>query len=98
MAAKYRANMTVHAVSFDESVQRLLIDDSLVASGYQKFRCHYLATDITHLHSLVSWTIDRDWIVVRAKLRESLTRRLNQELGNQEWFSKSPSRKRVRDR
>ncbi|HEX3599315.1 MAG TPA: hypothetical protein VHU84_04190 [Lacipirellulaceae bacterium] len=57
-----------------------------------------MATESTHLHVLVSWTLDRKWDVVRAKLRESLSRRLNREVGRRLWFSKSPSRKRVKDR
>jgi hypothetical protein len=98
MAAHYRANMAQEAVLFDAAIHRLLIDESLVASSFQHIRCHYLATAPTHLHALFSRTIDRKWQVVRAKLRESLTRRLNRELLRQEWFAKSPSRKRVRDR
>jgi hypothetical protein len=74
-----------------------LIEDALNAGLYQQFRCHYLATESTHVHALVSWRIDRDWRKVRAKLRESLTRRPNRELRSQQWFSKSPSRKLVRD-
>jgi hypothetical protein len=34
---------------------------------------------------------------VRAKLRESLTRRLNRAIEPRQWFSKSPSRKQVKD-
>jgi len=98
LAAKYRVNMTTDVVTFGEKEQRLLIEETLIASGFQKFRSHYLATDRTHFHALVSWSIERDWKTVRAKLRESLTRRLNRELHRQDWFSKSPSRKRVRDR
>jgi hypothetical protein len=98
MAVKYRANMAADAVSFDAEVQRLLIDEVLIASDFQKFRCHYIAMEPTHLHLLVSWTIARDWKTVRAKVRESLTRRLNRELGSQDWFSKSPSRKQVKER
>jgi hypothetical protein len=98
MAARYRANMAECPVSFDACVQRHLINEALVASGHQQFRCHYLASEPTHLHVLVSWKTDRTWQAVRAKLRESLTRRWNREMHRQVWFSKSPSRKQVRDR
>jgi hypothetical protein len=98
MAANYRAKMAEDAVSFDAEVQRHLIEEAIVASGYQQFRCHFLATESTHLHALVSWKMARTWEVIRAKLRESLTRRLNREIERRDWFSKSPSRKRVRDR
>jgi len=46
----------------------------------------------------VSWTIDRAWQVVRAKLGESMTRRLNREVARRRWFAKSPSRKRIENR
>ncbi|HEX5472412.1 MAG TPA: hypothetical protein VFW73_11020 [Lacipirellulaceae bacterium] len=76
----------------------MLIDETIVAGDFQKFRCHYLANEPTHFHALVSWTIARNWETVRAKLRESLTRRLNKEIERREWFSKSPSRRQVKDR
>jgi hypothetical protein len=97
MATRYRANMKQKAVLFDNVVQRLLIDETIIAGTFQQFRCHFLATETTHFHALVSWKTERKWETVRAKLRESLTRRLNQEIRRAEWFSKSPSRKRVKD-
>jgi hypothetical protein len=98
MAERYQANLKQAVVQFDECAQRLLIEESLVACGHQELRCHYIATESTHAHILVSWKNNRVWQVVRAKLRESLTRRFNAEIKRQEWFAKSPSRKRVRDR
>jgi hypothetical protein len=98
MAVRYRSKLTQDAVSFDAIIQRHLIEETLVAAAYQEFRCHYLATESTHLHALVSWTIERKWQIVRSKLRESVTRRLNREVQPRDWFSKSPSRKQVRDR
>ena len=56
-----------------------------------------MATDATHLHVLVSWTTERTWQVVRRQLRASLTRRLNLEIERRPWFSKQPSRKRVKE-
>jgi hypothetical protein len=96
MAARYRAKMTQDSTSFDSVIQRHLIEESLVAGAHQRFRCHFLATESTHLHALVSWTIEHEWQIVRAKLRESLTRRLNREVQQRDWFSKSPSRKQVK--
>jgi hypothetical protein len=98
MAEHYRQNMTQDVVRFDDAVQRHMVEELLAASEHQQMRCHYVSTEPTHVHVLVSWTINRKWEVVRAKLRESVTRRLNREVRRQEWFSKSPSRKRVKDR
>ena len=98
MAARYRSNLKQAIVCFDAAIQQWMIDEVLVACRYQQLRCHYISTESTHLHVLVSWSIERTWEVTRAKLRESITRRLNREIGRQEWFSKSPSRKRMTDR
>jgi hypothetical protein len=98
MAERYRSNLKHAVVRFDAAIQQCLIEEALVACEHQQLRCHYISTETTHVHVLVSWTSDRSWEVVRAKLRESLTRRLNREFTRQEWFSKSPSRKRVKDR
>lgn len=97
MGDLYRSELKHAAVRFDETVQQQLIEAALEACEHQNFRCHFIATEVTHAHTLVSWATDRTWQVVRAKLRESITRRLNHGVRRQEWFSKSPSRKRVRD-
>jgi hypothetical protein len=98
LTAKYRSRLSQDVVAFDETVQRSLLAGTLAASEFQEFRCHYLATESTHVHVLVSWNGDRDWQTIRAKLGESLTRQLNRKIKRQHWFSKSPSRKRVKDR
>jgi hypothetical protein len=98
MAELYRANVRQAEVCFTDAIQRTLIDQSLDACNRQHLRCHYIATESTHVHVLVSWRIKRTWRTTRAKLRESLTRRLNEDVSRQAWFSKSPSRKRVRNR
>ena len=98
MAAQYRGNLEQETIHFDPKIQQLVIAETEVACSHQNLRCHFIATEPTHIHVLVSWTIDRTWEVVRAKLRESLSRRLNGDVKRCEWFSKSPSRKRVKDR
>ncbi len=98
MGELYRANLKQDVVRFDEIVQRHLIEAVLEACEHQDLRSHFVATEVTHAHVLVSWSMDRTWQVVRAKTGESLTRRLNDEVRRQHWLSKSPSRKRVKDR
>jgi hypothetical protein len=98
MAMQYRDNMVHDVVKFDGAAQRSLVDEAVAACSYQQLMCHFIATELTHAHLLVSWKTDRAWEIVRRKLRESLTRRLNHDICRQKWFSKSPSRKRVRDR
>ncbi len=97
LAQKYRSNLKQRPIRFDARAQKLIVFETVAACEHQTIRCHFIATESTHVHVLVSWTIDRTWEIVRAKLRESLSRRLNQELERCLWFSKSPSRKRVTD-
>ena len=98
MAVCYRRNMRTEPVYFDARIQRAMIAALLEALPIQETRGHAIATDVAHLHVLVSWASDRAWEVVRRQLRGSLTRRLNREFERREWFSKQPSRKRVKDR
>ena len=97
LACQYRTDAKQPQITFDGSVQRLVIDELQTAWGYQDCRGHFVATDSTHVHVLVSWPDERPWKRIRSGLKSSLTRRLNQELRRQTWFSDSASRKRVKD-
>lgn len=97
MAERYRLNLKQAVVRFDASVQRYLIEASLEACEHQQLCCHFIATETTHIHVLVSWKTDRTWQLMRKQIRGNITRRLNEACQRQEWFSKSPSRKRVKD-
>lgn len=97
MADCYRRNFNGEAVHFNRQSQQTMIEAALEAFRCQSLRGHGIATNATHLHVLVSWTTERNWQVVRRQLRGSLTRRLNLELERRPWFSKQPSRKRVKE-
>jgi hypothetical protein len=97
MAARYRGNLLQDAVRFDAQIQKLLIEGTLEACRHQELTCHFIATEVTHAHVLVSWKTERSWMLVRRQIRGNITRSLNKEFCRQEWFSKSPSRKRVKD-
>jgi REP element-mobilizing transposase RayT len=98
MARRYREAAKEDPVWFDEEIQRLLINEALVASQFQKTRVHVVATDPSHVHELLSWRDRRSWETLRESAKSSLTRRLNKELGKRRWFIEGGSRKRVRDR
>jgi REP element-mobilizing transposase RayT len=98
MAQVYRSSMTQAAVLFDSAIQQQIVNGVIEASAHLEVRCHFIATEPTHIHVLVSWQSDRAWQAVRKQIRGSVTRRLNSTIRKQQWFSKSPSRKRVRDR
>jgi len=97
LAELYRAKAKENQVVFDLRLQRLLIDESQIAFEKQHCRGHFVATEPSHLHALVSWPDDRPWQKLRAGLRSSLTRRLNREIRRREWFVDSASRKQVRN-
>ena len=95
-ARLYRRDAVEQPVVFDPRIQLLLIDEVRAASPHQRFRVHYVATEPTHVHALVSWQDDRPWKNMRSNLKSSLTRRLNRELERRTWLSENASRKQVK--
>jgi crotonobetainyl-CoA:carnitine CoA-transferase CaiB-like acyl-CoA transferase len=92
----YRQQMTQDIVRFDHLLQQRMIQTLLESTGKQHFRLHGVATDQSHLHILISWTNDRTWEQMRYALKRSLSLALNQ-IQKQTWFTRSGSRKRVKD-
>jgi hypothetical protein len=97
LAALYRSDAREPEIDFDAEVQRQITAEAIVAAQKQGFRLHYISTESTHVHVLVSWTDERDWKTQRSKIKESFSRRLNRELGRRRWFSDSASRKQVKE-
>ncbi len=85
-------------MTFDVNVQRVMIDELLVASGFQKFRLHAVGSDESHLHVLSSWRDDRIGDQLQRSIRSSLSRRLNKEFGKRTWFVENSSHRRVKTR
>jgi hypothetical protein len=97
MADRYRWNAKEDPVQFDREIQKVMIDQTLIAAKFQRFSVDHIATNLSHLHVLDHWRDERTFERIRDGLRSSLTRRLNREFGKRSWFSESASRKRVRD-
>ena len=97
-ARQYRAAARQPEARFDSNVQQLVISELQTAWIHQRCRGHFIATDSTHVHVLVSWRDERLSRRIRSGLKSSLTRRLNRDVRRQVWFSDGASRKRVRDR
>ncbi|MCH8268094.1 MAG: hypothetical protein IH846_11295 [Acidobacteria bacterium] len=98
LAEKYRSSAKETVVLLESEVQLLMIEEAIVACNCQEYRPHFIATESTHLHILVSWKIDREWLRVRTGLKSSMTRRLNREKQRRTWFSEKASRNRVLNR
>ena len=97
MADRYRRNAKEGPARFDYDIQKIMINEILIASKFQRFAVDSVATDPSHLHVLNHWRDQRGFALIRNGLRSSLTRRLNREFGKRAWFSESASRKRVVD-
>jgi hypothetical protein len=97
-AEKYREAMKESPVQFSSQIQRAIIASILGSQEKQDFDAHFIATDPTHVHLLVSWRDDRTWLRLRSTIKSSLSRYLNSRLTRREWFVEGGSRKRVKDR
>jgi hypothetical protein len=96
-ADKYRSRQKEPSASFDEVIQRLAIEECIVAAEKRRFRLHGVATEPTHIHVLASWSDERTFEQLRRGLRESITRRLNAHHLCR-WLVQRGSRKQLRDR
>jgi hypothetical protein len=97
MAARYRENQRGDAVRFDDGMRALLMQIARDAGSFINAAVHGCAMESTHIHVLVSWKHQREWKSMRTSIRSAMTRGLNQKYGKRDWFSDSPSRKRVAD-
>jgi hypothetical protein len=98
LAEDYKRRANEDTVLFDANIQRLLIDEVRIACEKQRYRGHCVATEPTHVHALVSWTDEREWLKIRSGLKTSLTMRLNRDVKRRKhWFVDSASRKQVKD-
>lgn len=96
MADHYRANMKDAPVSFTDEMMTLVFNTARHAGNFIDATMHGCGAEPSHIHMLVSWNHDREFESMRASIRSAMSRALNQTFGKREWFSDSPSRKRVR--
>ena len=94
----YRRNMREPAAAFDDVLQRLIIDELRIASQYQRFRTHAIATEPTHVHLLASWPDDRLFVRLSDGIHQSISRRLKKEHPRRKWLTKGGSRRQVKNR
>jgi hypothetical protein len=97
-AAAYRAVMNESVAELDSQVQITAIDSIVDSQVKQSFATHFVATDTTHVHALVSWRDDRTWLHLRSIIKGSNSSRLKCDCGDRTWLSEGASRKRVKDR
>jgi hypothetical protein len=84
MAKAYTHRALHDEVSFDETVQQLLIEAAIESCECQECELYFVATETTHVHILVGWRSSKDWKAVRRGLRSSLSRKLTAKLGRKD--------------
>ncbi len=96
MAAQYEENAKFAEIRFTSAVERSIIETLCEASSHIACRLHYVATDISHVHVLVSWIGEREREQLRNSLKKAATISLKHKYGDRPWFSEGASRIRVR--
>jgi REP element-mobilizing transposase RayT len=83
----------------DSALQRILIEELIVACQHQQVRLHAVKTEPSHIHGLVSWRAEKGWLAVRTGLKSSLSQRPRKQSsdGDPLRLSEGASRKHVRD-
>jgi len=94
LAKRYRQQQKETTASLTEELQREAIADLVEAAPLVGFRLHFVATDVTHVHVLVSWRDGRGWERLRRSIRRSLSVRLNRQR-RRKWFSRGGNTRRV---
>ena len=93
----YRLRANESAAEFTETIQRMLIEETITAAKYQRWRVHYVATEPTHVHTLASWRDERKVKKLVAGLKSSLTRKLNAAVERRTWLVEGKSAVQVKD-
>jgi hypothetical protein len=97
MAERYRKISRHDEVRFFEPHQLAAIEVLQEAVGYINCRLHFVSTDTTHLHVLVSWKVDRTWQQNRSSLKKAMTIDFKKRFGIRPWVVENASRCQVRD-
>jgi REP element-mobilizing transposase RayT len=96
LGGAYRAKMKFPEAEFGELLQRAMIEELRAAAHFQKFRLHAVATEPTHLHSLLSWPDERSPPALNLGVKKSLTIRLKKQVAERTWFSKGGNERQVK--
>jgi len=99
LARAYDEAASFPPFEFDHDTQRFLIDVVRDVCGRRPWQLHAAATEPTHLHALISWSVGDRWPAVRGKVKNIMSLELSKRAGvyGRRWISEDASRKRVRD-
>jgi len=97
-AENYRSAMKTPAVSLTPRHQNFVLENTKHIAAHLDAHLHAIAIDPTHVHTLLSWHGERNYLTIRRALKQALTRKLNEQFNKRKWWSAGGSRKRVKDR
>jgi len=94
----YREAMSDEPASMTKMVQQVVVDAVREKCEIKDWTCHGIATDLSHVHILLSWEAYTPWESVRRGLKSSITRQLNVRIARRKWLTQKGSRKWVKAR
>jgi len=97
LAECYRQQQKQTTALLTETLQLEITEEIIDAAEEVGFKLHFVATETTHVHALVSWRNERHWKQLRRSIRRSLTERLNR-FERRKWFSRGGDAQQVKDR
>ncbi|MEM6329673.1 MAG: hypothetical protein AAF790_05430 [Planctomycetota bacterium] len=97
MATCYKRNQRESTVTFCRAHQQTLVRVLLESQSKQGFDCLGIATDPTHVHTVVAWRDERRARRLRVAIKSSLSRGMNTAFSRRSWLSEGGSCKRLRD-
>ena len=100
MAQCYGSQAQQKPTLFKQDHQKILIWTAHDACHRRQWQLHYIATETTHVHVLVSWREFMPWEEVSKRLKNLMSLMLGRKLDapGGKWFSRKGSRKRVQDK
>ena len=100
LARAYDKHAKDPRVLFDESKQSALLWIIHDCCCRRQWRLHFVASESSHIHLLMSWRDRSQWKDVSTRVKDLASRALGQISGEQgrKWFVRRSSRKRVKNR
>jgi len=95
---KSQSRKPIRSTGLLAAEQKLAIEGLTRAARFHNCQIHYVATDRTHVHVLVSWQGECHSKDQRANLRKAIVTNLQTMRGRETWLSEGSSRKRIKDK
>ena len=94
----YRRLQSDDPVRLEDTIQQHLVDACREAARPLRLTPFGVATDPSHLHVLLAWSVPRAVQDIRRSFKHGLSKALNDAFGPRPWFGRGGHDRRVRDR